>query len=116
MDARDAHRAGLGVEARREVAQRVDAAADAVLRLQHERLVALAAQLEGGHQPGDAAADDDHALALAGLVDQALLGHEQRPGDRAWRVFGRWLAAFDRRGLVVQGNPLTSGRPSLSGV
>ncbi len=46
VDARDAHRAGLGVQARSEVADGVDAAADTVLCLEDERLVALPPELE----------------------------------------------------------------------
>ena len=106
VDARDAHGAGLGVQARREVAQRVDPPADAMLRLQHEHVVALPAQFEGRDQAGDAGADDDHALALPRLIHQPFLGHQQQAGRRPRRGFGRWLAAFDRRGLIVQGNPL----------
>jgi hypothetical protein len=77
-----------------------------MLCFQHQHVMALAAQLKGSHQAGNAGADDDDALALAGLVEQTLLGHEQQTRRWAWCVFGRWLAAFDGRGLVVQGNPL----------
>ena len=66
VDARDAHRAGLGVQARRELAERVDAAADAVLGLQDQRVVARPRELVAGDEAGHAGADDDHPLA--GLV------------------------------------------------
>ena len=43
VHARDAHRARLGVQPRRKVADRLDPAADAMLCLEDERVVALAA-------------------------------------------------------------------------
>jgi hypothetical protein len=73
VDARDPHRARLCVQPWREVANRADAPADAMLRLEHQRLVALAAQLERGHETGDAATDDDHALGCLGARIQPLL-------------------------------------------
>ena len=56
------------------VAQRVDAAADPVLRLEHDRLVALPAQLIRGDEAGHAGADDDDPLALARSTLQPLFG------------------------------------------
>ena len=47
VGARDAHAAGFGVQAGGEVAQGVDAAADPMLGLEDQGLVALAAKLEG---------------------------------------------------------------------
>ena len=87
VHARDAHGAGLGVQAGREVADRPDAPADPVLCLQHERLVTLATQLERGHQAGDPAADDDHLLGWARSRLQALLGGRHNlVGDGRLRI------------------------------
>ena len=57
--------AGLGVQAGRERAQRVDAAADPVLRLEHDDVVALALQLERRDEPRQPATDDHDPLPLA---------------------------------------------------
>ena len=91
--ARDAHRAGLGIEPRRKLAQRVDAATDAVLRLQHDRLVALPAQLVSGHQAGHSAADDQYPLAFAGALPDALLGDvDELLAESAARCLDRAVA------------------------
>src|SRR5205823_5605848 len=48
----------------RAAVERLDAAADALLRLEHDRVEV--AQLPGGREPGDAPADDDDVLHAAG--------------------------------------------------
>ena len=60
MRARDAHPARLRVQAGRERPQRVDAAADPVLCLQHDGPVPCALELVRGDQAAQAAADDHH--------------------------------------------------------
>jgi len=77
MNARDAHAASLGVESRREGAQRVDAAADPVLRLEDHDLVTLPLQLEAGHESGQAGTDDDDASLLVRPALQPLGGYGQ---------------------------------------
>jgi hypothetical protein len=62
VDARDPHRARLGVQAGRKGSECVHAATDAILGFQDERVVALPRQLEGGDQTRDAGADDDDPL------------------------------------------------------
>ena len=63
VGAGDAHRAGLGVEAVGEgLPERVDAAADAAPRLQHDRLVAGPKELRRRHEPGHSRADDHDPL------------------------------------------------------
>ncbi len=62
MGAGDAHPAGFRVQPGGEGAERVDPAADAMLGLEDQRLVTLAAQLEGGDKTGQPAADHDYAL------------------------------------------------------
>ena len=85
--ARDAHRAGLAVEPGRErLAQREDAPADAVLRLEDDRVVAGARQLVGRDEPGQAGADDRHAAAgrraKAGrCVQSQVHGSRVDPGE-----------------------------------
>ena len=90
VDARDAHRARLGVQPGREVADRLDAAADAVLRLEDQRLVALPLELERGDQTGDAAADDDHPLARLRQRFQTLTCAWRRSPRRS----GAWTQAL----------------------
>ena len=63
MDAGNAHRPGLGVQAGGERTQRQQPPADPVLRLQDDRVVALLGELERRDQAGDPGADDDDALA-----------------------------------------------------
>ena len=95
MGARDPHAAGLGVEAGRERGpQRVDPAADAVLGLQQRHPVALALQLEGGHQAGQPGADDDHPLRrLRAGLQAGIRRRENLRVDRG-RV-GRYLVGQD---------------------
>ena len=69
---------------RERLAQRVDAAADALLRLEDERIVAGAQQLVGGHQAGHAGADDHDPLARAGHRRQAFLNDANPLG--AYRI------------------------------
>jgi hypothetical protein len=66
VDARDAHRAELRVEPRREAAAGVHASPDAVLGLEQDHVVPRPLQLVRGHEPGDAPADHHHLLAVAG--------------------------------------------------
>ena len=76
----NAHGAGLGIEPVAErLAQRADAAADAMLALEHDRLVPGALQFVGGRQPGHAGADDD----------------DLPPGRR-----GRWQPGADERQVI----------------
>ncbi len=100
VHARDAHRAGLGVQPRREVADRLDAAADAMLCLEDERLVALPLELEGGDQAGDAAAQDEHPLArLRSRLETLGRGGDDLIADRRRGVWV-WLLG---RGLLGPG-------------
>ena len=59
VDARDPHRARLGVEAGRERAKRVDAPANTVLGLEDERIVARSRQLVARDEAGHPGTDDD---------------------------------------------------------
>jgi hypothetical protein len=77
VDARDAHRPGLGVEPRREAAQGVHPSADPALRLEDQWIVALSSKLEGGNQAGHAGADDDHSLSLALATLEAVAGDRE---------------------------------------
>jgi hypothetical protein len=117
VDTRDAHRAGFGIQARREGAQGVDTTADTVLRLEDDRVVALPGELEGGNQAGHPCADDDHPLA-------ASLGRLQTmAGDREdfrghWHVGRRWLlfgigrvTSVDAHGRIVSAQD-SAGGPS----
>ena len=88
---RDAHRAGLGVEAGRERAKRVDPATDAVLRLDHDDVVTLPLQLVGGHQPGEPGTDDHHALRRLVLGSEPSLGDGLHGGRQRRALIGRWL-------------------------
>jgi hypothetical protein len=88
MGARNAHRTRLGVQAGRKRAQRVDPATDAMLGLEHDRIVALPLQLVRGHEPGHAGADDQDSLASAGPVLQAFAGHGEDVGPNR-RLIGR---------------------------
>ena len=63
VDAWDPHRPGLCVQPRRELPERVDPSADAVLGLEDQRLVARPCQLVARDEAGHAGADDDHLLA-----------------------------------------------------
>ena len=64
---RQAHGAGLGPQTGRErLAEREDAAADAVLRLEEHRVVPGALELGRRHEPGHARADDDHPCRRVG--------------------------------------------------
>ena len=68
MRARDPHRAGFAVEARRErLAQREDAAANAVLRFEDQRIVTGAQELRARGLTGDPRPHDDDALARPGV-------------------------------------------------
>ena len=119
--ARDPHGAGLGVEARREGAQRVDPAADAVLRLEHDDVVALPLQLVRGHQAGEPGTDDHHPLrrlvcwararvrgrparrrAAAGSCRAVAAGsgREGPAADRSWRLILRRRLIGPVHGIV----------------
>jgi hypothetical protein len=63
VNPRDPHRPGLGVQARRELAERVDPPADAVLGLEDQRVVPRAGELVAGDEAGHPGADDDDPLA-----------------------------------------------------
>ncbi len=71
----DAHGAGLGIQAWRKRPQGVNAAADAVLGLEHDDLVALPFELVRGHQAGEAGAEDHDALRLTGPGLEPAFGH-----------------------------------------
>ncbi len=99
--ARDAHRAGLGVEIGAERrAQGVDATANTTLRLEHDRVVALALELERGHEAGNATADDQYALALTRAVVQPCPGHSQGVGGHRRLICRRRLARRICLGLL----------------
>ncbi len=102
VHARNAHRARLCVQTGREVADRLDPAADAVLRLEHERLVTLAAQLERRDEAGDAAADDHHALGRLRPWLEALFGHRRVSSETGASTIG-WQARISRRALQCGG-------------
>jgi hypothetical protein len=83
VDARDPHRARLGVQAGRKGSECVHAATDAILGFQDERVVALPRQLEGGDQTRDAGADDDDPLG------RLIARLQTFPGSRERRRVGR---------------------------
>ena len=86
--ARDAHGPGLGVQPVREgLAHRVHAAADPLLRLQHDGIVLRAQELGRRGQAGHARADDDDPLALARHVRQAV-GDDVQAVPLAWHGVG----------------------------
>ncbi len=69
MRTRDPHRAGLGPQPGGErLPQREHPAADALLSLEHDRLVPGSQQLRRRHQPGHARPDDEHSRGAARRV------------------------------------------------
>ncbi len=75
------HRAGLGIQPIAErLAQRVDAPADPLLRLQDNRLVSSPLQFIGRHQPSHPRSDDDDALARATRLRQAVVDDRSQVG------------------------------------
>ena len=83
VDARDPHRARLGVQPGRERAERVDATADAVLGLEDDRVVARSGQLVPRDEAGHPGADDDHPLG--GLLPALETVHVAIAPDRIGR-------------------------------
>ena len=86
---RDAHATRLGIQPRREGAQRPDPATDPVLRLQHDRPMTLPPQLVRGDQTRQAATDDDHVAAWRGTglqTERCRSQHVPRDGRRAGGV------------------------------
>ena len=92
----DPHRAELRVEARRELTAGEYAAADAVLRFEHDDLVPLVLQLVGGDEPGKAGAEHDDPLARPATAIQpvaddpkSLLSHARMIEDRPPSISSR---------------------------
>ena len=108
VGARDAHGARLGVQPRREGAQRVDPAADPVLGLEHDDLVALALELVRRDQAGQPRADDHDPLRRTGTRLEPALG--DRPHVRGQRrlLAGRGCGDLSGRSwgrsVVMPGN------------
>ena len=91
MRVEDPDRAQLGVAAAvKAVAHGLHASAWAVLRLEHGHVVAVAQQVVGGAQPGQAGAEHDHASPAAVPVGRGARGVRQR-GQRRRRDRGERL-------------------------
>ena len=104
VDARDPHRAGLGVQPGRERAERVHAATDPVLGLEDDRIVALAGQLEGGDEAGHPGADDDDPLGRSRPRLEALGRRRERlRSDRLGRRLGLGRRKLRRELLGIRG-------------
>jgi hypothetical protein len=95
VGARDAHAPGFGIQAWSEAAQRVDAATNPILGLEHDDPMALALELVRGHQPGETGPDDDHEVRYAGPAAQSRTRDCQRR-RRGWR---RQVRGRLRRGI-----------------
>ncbi len=103
VGARDAHAARLGVEARREAAHRVDAAADPVAGLQDGDVVALPLEFIGSDEAGQPGADDDDPARRPGPLAQPGLGHGERRRRRRRGLVGGRASATHRGGVGKRG-------------
>ena len=113
MHTRNAHATGLRVEPGREGAERVDATANSVLRLEDYDIVSFALELEATHESGQAATNDDHTLAALGPWSQAMGRNSQHLARYGRRFVRRRLGARIGLGLVrgIVGHDVTLPRP-----
>ena len=75
---RESHRTGLGPEPGRErLPEREDPPADALLRLDEDRVVACSRELGRRDQPCHPGPDDDHARGLGGVRREAVRQHAE---------------------------------------